>query len=214
VAGRADAGIAEVQPPSLAPHHGGQLRQAGGREVAPRDDRHRHLVDHADGLQRGRVETEVAVERRDGRLRQAAEQDGVAVRPRRGDTALADRPARAGRVLHHHRLAEIRPERGRNQTRDHVGRATRRESDDHGDRACREGRPLRGRAAGDPGSEREAEQAAPDDAGHAGPPVVPAVRFAGSVRARKAAGRPARPARACRSRCRDASRAEPAWARR
>lgn len=141
-------------------------RSAAGK--SRRDDGHRHLVHQADRLQRPRIEAEAAQQGRDRRLGEAAEEDGVAIRPRGGDPPLPQRSPGTAGILDDHRLAEIGRERGRDQPGDDVGRPTRREADDHGDGAGREtlGHPLGHGLA----REDQAQQDQASDAEHDRPP--------------------------------------------
>ena len=87
-----------------------------------------------------RVEVDVGRERARG-----GEPDGVAVGRRLRHRVDADHAARAGAVLHHHRLAELVAHARRDRAQDEVRAAARREADDEADRLGGVG--LRNRAA-------------------------------------------------------------------
>ena len=108
--------------------------EAGVHHQHVRRQRQRHDVDEV----LGRVVGQLGVDRRIDRVRVGIDEQRVAVGRRLRHRRRADRAAGAGTVLDHHRLAPVSPTSfARHEAPDDVGRARRRERDDHVHRLVR-----------------------------------------------------------------------------
>ena len=115
-----------------------QAFEVVGVEILAPDNDHRNFRDEPDIFERlERLVGELAIECRRGRHAYMVEQQGVAVGRRLGDPAGPERAAGSRHILHHDLLAEILAHRFRHQPGHRVGRATRREWHDDGDRPVR-----------------------------------------------------------------------------
>ncbi|MCY1371888.1 hypothetical protein D9M69_590570 [compost metagenome] len=124
--------------------HGGQVLDAA---LVADGQHHGHGRDDADGRQLFLgVVVGLGVQVRQDRQRHIVEGQGIAVRRALLQLLHADEAARAARVLHHHRLAQLLAERGGDEPAQRVAGAARGEG--HDDRDGPAGVVLRGGRGG------------------------------------------------------------------
>ncbi len=134
--GRTDAGIGDGDLVLVGLHILDETLEIGRLEVLAGDDGHRHIGDETDiveGVER--IIGELAIEGGTGGHADVMQQDGVAIRLGARHAASAQRAAGAADVFDKNLLAEILGHGFSDETCDRVGRTTRGERHDHGDRA-------------------------------------------------------------------------------
>ncbi|MNV53026.1 hypothetical protein D3C71_1451490 [compost metagenome] len=99
----AQAGIAQVDLALVLLNPGGELLEVVRGHGGPSDQRHGHIVDHAQVFKVvGHAERQLAVQRGHGGHANVVEQQRVAVRCGAGYAGCTDGAAGTGRVVHHH----------------------------------------------------------------------------------------------------------------
>ena len=133
--GRAQARVGQVDLALVGVEPGTQFGEIVRRQRGAADQRHRHVVDHADILEViQRLERQVAIQRRRGGHADVVQQHRIAVSGGLGHLVGADRAARAGCVVDHDGAAPERLAHGFGQIpRDPVGRSAGGERHDDRD---------------------------------------------------------------------------------
>ena len=137
----ADAGMAEVELAPLRADPAEQFLRILGRQVAARDQRHRHVGDAADGDEvRERIEGQLGVQRRRGDVTDVMQQQHAAVGGALGSPRRAGRTAPTRRIFDIDGRAELTRQRRGEDACNGVGRSAAGERHhDHDRRALRSG---------------------------------------------------------------------------